>query len=154
MGAQVASIAAGAVAAVFPLDLTLVNGFATRFASLFREYAIVGASIEIRLNNTAVTAGIIEAFIDEETNAAPTANDAANRPRLDMTVGPIFEPRAYRMKWKPRDILDLDYVATGTTFTPAWLKVFGSVANTFTTATTTGQVIVTGTLAFCFRGYV
>ena len=151
---QVATIVAGAVAAVIPIDLTIVNAWATRFATLFREYAICGAHFEIRPNNIANTAGIVKVFIDEQSAAAPTAADAVDRPSLDVTCGPIFEPRAYRLGWKPADILDLDYVSTATTFTPAWLKVLATVANTFTSAATTGQVLVTGTFACQFRGYV
>lgn len=150
---QVATLTAGAVAASVSLDTTLVANWATRFASLFREYAIVGAALELRPNNIAVTAGLIAAFIDEETATAPTQSDMQDRPKLDMTCGPLFVPRAYRIQWSPRDILDLDFVSTGTNFTPAWLKVFSSVAATYTTNTTTGQVLITGTLALEFRGY-
>lgn len=153
IGPQAAAIAAGALAASVALDTALIPGWATRFASLFREYAIVGASIEVRLNNVATTSGLVAAFLDEQSSAAPVAADMQDRPKLDMTCGPLFVPRAYRIKWKPRDLLDLDFVATGTNFTPVWLKLFASVANTYTNAATTGQVLVTGTLAFVFRGY-
>jgi hypothetical protein len=151
---QIATIAAGATATVIPLDTTAVNGWAGRFAATFREYAIVGAALELRLNNVATTAGLVLAFLDEVSNAAPTATMALDRARLDMTCGPLFVPKAYRMKWVPRDLLDLDYTAIGTNFTPVWLKLFSSVADTQTNVATTGQVLVTGTLALTFRGYI
>jgi len=147
-------IVAGALATSIGLDITRVNAWATRFAGTFREYAIVGARLELRMNNVAVTAGILAAFLDEETAAAPTATQALNRPRLDVTVGPVFEPRAYHLDWKPADILDLDFVDTGTTFTPVWLKLYTDQTNFGTTASTSGQVIITGSLALEFRGYV
>jgi len=149
-----ATIAAGATALSLPLDLTQVFNFALRFATLFREYAIVGARLEIRPQNVSPAGGIIAAFLDEQSAAAPTGPDAVNRPRLDMTAAPLTVPKAYHIDWKPRDILDLDYVSTATTFTPVWLKIYTDTANFFAPAAMTGQVIVTGTLAFQFRGYV
>jgi len=153
MHQKIVNIVAGACAGVVPLDLTSINNW-SRFQNLFREYAIVGARLEVRLNNVSTTAGIVTAFIDEQTSTPPTNQDALNRPRLDMLCGPLFVPRAYRLSWMPRDILDLDYTNVATTFTPAWLKVFTNVADLNTNAATTGQVIVTGTLALEFRGYL
>jgi hypothetical protein len=154
IGQVTSLITAGGAAASVPLDLTQIPSFSTRFASLFREYAIVGARLELRLNNTLNNAGLVCGYLDEQSSAAPTANECASRPRLDMLLTQQFQPGSYRMSWKPRDLLDLDFVNTATTFTPVWLKIFTNVANFGTTASTTGQVIVTGTLALVFRGYV
>jgi len=148
------AIVAGATALVSPIDLTQVFNFAARFATLFREYAIVGARLEIRPQNISPAGGLIAAFLDEQSSAAPTGPNAVNRPRLDMTAGPLTVPRAYHLDWKPRDLLDLDYVSTATTFTPVWLKIYTDSANFFTPAAMTGQVLITGTIAFQFRGYV
>lgn len=148
------AIVAGVCASSVALDTTVIQDWATRFAAVFREYAIVGARLELRMNNVAVTSGMAAAFLDEQSAAAPTPSNALNRPRLDMIVGPLFVPRAYRLDWTPRDILDLDYVAVGTNFTPVWLKVITDNGNFGTQNTTTGSIIVTGSLALSFRGYV
>jgi len=150
---QVVTLVAGAVAASIPLDTTILALFA-KLGAAFREYAIVGARLEIRPNNFANTAGLGLAVIDETAAAAPIASDAKDRPHLDMLCAPVFVPGGYHVSWTPRDILDLDYNSTGTNFTPAWLKIFASVADTYTVATTTGQFLVTGALALTFRGYV
>lgn len=150
---QVVSLVAGAVAASIPLDTTILSLF-SKLGAAFREYAIVGARLELRMNNIATTAGLVIAFIDEDSSGAPSASDAKDRPKLDLLCAPTFVPGGYHISWTPRDLLDLDYVSTGTNFTPAWLKIFASVADTFTTSSTTGQVLVTGALALTFRGYV
>lgn len=150
---QKASIVAGVLATAIPLDTTVMALFG-KLGAAFREYAIVGSRLEIRINNATVTAGIVMCYLDETTAAVPTASDAKDRPRLDVLVSPQFTQGSYRMGWTPRDLLDLDYVSTGTNFTPVWLKLFASVADTFTTATTAADVIVTGTMALEFRGYV
>lgn len=148
-----ASLVAGAVAASIALDTTVMSLFG-KLGAAFREYAIVGARLEIRPNNFAVTAGIAKAYLDETSSAVPTASDAKDRPCVDMLCAPIFQPGGYHVMWTPRDLLDLDYVSTGTNFTPVYLKIFASVADTFTQATTTGDFIVTGAIALTFRGYV
>ena len=151
---QTVAIAAGSLSAVIPMDVTTVRNWSSRFAAIFREYAIVGARLEVRCQNVSPAAGLVAAYIEEQSAVAPTANEAADRPRLDMVAGPLTVPRAYRINWKPQDLLDLDFIPVGTTFTPAWLKLFTNTADFGTTAGTTGQVIVTGSLAMEFRGYL
>lgn len=149
-----ATIAAGATSLSVAIDPNAVFAFSTRFASLFREYAILGARLELRPQNISPAGGVCAAFLDEQVAAAPTGPQAVNRPRLDMTLAPLTVPKAYHLDWTPRDLLDLDYVSTATTFTPVWLKIYTDTPNFFTPASTTGQILVTGTIAFQFRGYV
>lgn len=148
------SVATGALASNYSISTGSIAAFATRFASLFREYCIVGCRFEVRISVTANASGILAVWIDEDSNATPTAAQAANRARLD--VGLVANPvdRVYRIDWKPLDYLDLDWTDGGTNTTPAFLKLYTDVANFGTTATTTAQVLVTGTVALCFRGYV
>lgn len=153
IGLESVTIGAGSIAGSIALDLTAVDAFSTRFASLFNEYAIVGARLEIRPNAIVNPSGICAVWLDEETAAAPNGTQSANRARLDIAVANLSDVKPYRIDWLPRDILDLDFVSTATTFTPVWLKIFSSPAATLTTATTTGQILVTGSLAFEFRGY-
>lgn len=148
------SIAAGALASVVPIDTTVIQNWVSRFQTLFREYAICGARLEIRMNNVVINSGLVCAYLDEQTSGAPTAAEAEGRGRLDILCAQQFQPGSYTIDWKPRDILDLDYTNVGTVFTPVWLKLFASNAATGTQATTTGQVVITGTVAFTFRGYL
>lgn len=148
----VQTIAAGALAAVIPIDTTAVTNW-VEFAALFKEYAIVGARLELRPNAMATTSGYSAAYLDETSNAAPTASSTLQNARVDMLNAPVFRPGGYHITWTPRDILDLDYVATGTNFTPVYLKLFTDVANFGSNVATTGQWIITGSVAFEFRGY-
>ena len=150
----IGTISAGGVAGSFPLDLTAVQNWAARFGSLFREYAICGARLEVRVQGVSPAQGIVVAYIDEQSAASPTAAEALQRPRLDMIAGPLTVPKSYHLDWTPRDILDLDYVSTATTFTPAWVKIYTDVASFGASAGMTGQVLITGSLALEFRGYL
>lgn len=147
------TVAAGSVAASGALDLTTVTNWSTRFASLFREYCIVGARVEVRLCVSTTAQGVVKIWIDEDSAAAPTANQANSRATLDVAIVANPDGRVYTMDWKPLDYLDLDWTDTGTTVTSAYLKAFGSTA-TGLAAGTTAIMTVTGTLAVCFRGYV
>ncbi len=146
-------IAAGAVAVSVALNFSLINAWSTRIATLFREYAIVGAKLEVRINNIANPAGILAVFMEEETNAVPTATRALSRPRLDVLICQQTVPGAYTITWTPRDILDLDYVDVATSFNPVYLNLYTDVANMGTLNTTTAEIIVTGALALEFRGF-
>lgn len=151
---QILSIVAGSLAGVVPIDVSRVTNFVSRFGAVFKEYAIVGCSLELRPNNIAVTSGMTGAYIDEQSNSAPTANGLNDVPRLDMINAPLLQVKPYRLDWRPADLLDLDFVSTSATFTPAWLKLYTDTANFGTSASTSGQWIITGALALEFRGYV
>jgi hypothetical protein len=146
------SIVAGNMATSYPMNLTLIKDFATRFGALFDEYAIVGADFEVRMSNVVNPQGIAYGLIDEKTSAVPNAS-AANSSRLDMAVNNYDTSNHYHIQWKARDYLDLEWQDIGTTYTPAWLKFYASTAETGTNASTTANILITGTFAYCFRGY-
>jgi len=147
-------MAAGAISSVLSIDRSQISNFATRFGALFDEYCIVGMKLEVRLNTVGNPSGLMAVYLDEKSSAAPTGAPANGANRLDMAVVSTESPSRYEIDWKARDYTDLAWTATTTTVTPVYVKFFSSVATTATTATTTCNVLVTGTLACCFRGYV
>lgn len=149
----VLAISAGALTAAIPVDFNMISGWATRFQSLFREYVILGAKLEIRPNNMTVTSGATLLYWDEASSSAPSLAEALNRPRLDMLNAPLFDRTPYYTSWVPRDIEDYDYLPTGSAFSPVSIKVYTD-ASLGTNGSTTGQFIITGTLALQFRGYI
>lgn len=146
------SVAAGALASYLSVNYSLIANW-TNIASVFRSYAIVGFNFEVRVNNVVNPAGVVCLWIDEEAGSVGTSAEALRRPRLDVLLTQQTVPGSYLLKWTPRDILDLDYTASGTSFSPCYVKVYTDVANFGTTASTTGDVIITGSLAMEFRGY-
>lgn len=152
---QPLTITAGALAVSVAVTNAIIQAWSTRFAALFREYCIVGARLEIRqINATTLPQGVLLAYIDEDSSANPTFSSSANRARLDMALVSNPVDRVYMLNWKPLDYLDLDWTSVGTNTTPAFLKLYTDTANCGTAATTALQIMVTGTLALCFRGYV
>lgn len=152
---MIVPIVAGAAATSLLIDQSKVSNFVTRFGGLFKEYAIVGARFELRMNNVVQGAGVMGVYLDETSPTVPSAASTLDSARVDVLISPQFSAGgSYRIDWTPRDILDLDYVSTGTVFTPIFLKAFTNTANFNTLAATTGDLLVTGALAFTFRGFV
>jgi len=151
-----ASVVAGNIAQTINIDNTLVPNFATRFGATFKEFAIVGARFEIRVYTTAVPQGIVLAFIDEDSNAAPTTT-SVNYAHADVPlVGTSVDDRGslHIVSWVARSYADLTWDGIGTSGVVAYLKLWASPATTGTQATTTAVLSVTGSLAVCFRGYI
>lgn len=145
-------IVTGQSSAVYPLDTNLIRAWATRFGALFDEYAIVGFSGEVRLSNVVNPAGVLFCLIDEKS-ASPLGPAAANSARLDIAVNNYDTSNHYRINWVARDYLDLEWQDIANNYIPAWLKFYASPSETGTTASTTASILITGTLALCFRGY-
>lgn len=147
------SVAAGALAASQPIDTTLIQSFSTRFATLFREYCIVGATIELRQNVGANPTGIAKFWVDEDSNATPTAAQANSRATIDIPILSTPVGKVYKIMWKPLDYLDLDWEDVGTNTQPAFLKAFTSTA-TGVSVTTTASFSYNVILSVDFRGYI
>jgi hypothetical protein len=150
---QKLGIAAGATTTSTVIDKTMIQDWATRFQTLFDEYCLVGADIEIRLSNFVSAQGVILFYLEEKSSAAATLASAMASPHLDVLVSATESPSRYRIKWVAQDLTDLAWSDTSTTVTPVYLKQFASNAGTGTGAATTFDVIISGTLAFEFRGY-
>lgn len=157
IGISTIGIAAGAVAQVLNIDTSQVPNWATRFGATFKEFAIVGARFELRVTEvTAAPQGMLLAYIDENSNAAPTAT-AVNYAHAEIplvntsadTTGSI-----HKVEWVARSYADLTWDGIGTSGVVGYLKIFGNAANTGLSASTAGVVTVSGAFAVCFRGYI
>jgi hypothetical protein len=153
LGLSKVSIVAGALATAINIDETLIPSFNTRFASTFRECAILGARIELRMTNVANPTGLVIVFLNEKTSASPVASEAQDAPHLDMLVSSTESPTRHLLDWKARDLLDLEWSAIASVATPVTLKLFASVATTLTAAGTTADILISGAMQIGFRGW-
>jgi hypothetical protein len=150
------AVAAGAIAGVVNIDTSLVRAWATRFQTLFREFAIVGVRFEIRVTSTAAGQGLVLVFVDETSNAAPTAA-ALDFAHVEVPLVASNVDSAgslHKLEWVAKSFADLTWVSTATAGTVAYLKVFASNADTGTAAGTAANIMITGAIAVAFRGYV
>jgi hypothetical protein len=153
LGLSKVSLVAGACATAINIDETLIPSFNTRFASTFRECAIVGARIELRLANVVNGTGLIFAFLNEKQSASPVSSEAQDAPHLDMLVSATESPSKYNLDWKARDLLDIGWSPIASVATPVTLKLYASVATTLTGSTTTADILISGAMQIAFRGW-
>jgi hypothetical protein len=153
LGLTKVSLVAGACATAVNIDETLVPSFNTRFASTFREACILGARLEIRVTNVVNPAGLAFVFLNEKTFASPVSSEAQDAPHIDVLISANESPSRHMIDWLARDLLDIGWSPIATVATPVAVKVFASVATTLTTATTTADVLISGAIQMCFRGW-
>jgi hypothetical protein len=151
---QFAGVAAGGLTTIVPIDGTIIYNFASRFANVFKEACVVGAKFELRMNNVVNPAGMVVAYIDEQSSAAPTTSTALDAPHLEALISQTESPSRHTIEWVPESPLDLSWEPSGAIPTPAWLKLWTNVTNGGTTATTTATVQITGAIRIASRGYM
>jgi len=150
------ALTTGAIAAVLNIDTSLIRSWSSRLQTLFQEFAIVGARFEIRVASSAAQQGMVLAYIDELSNSTPTASHAVNRPHCEI---PLVSTNVdstgslHRVEWVARSYADLTWDDVSTTGVVAYLKLFASVADTGTQAGTAADIMITGALSMCFRGF-
>jgi hypothetical protein len=150
------SFTAGSLAEVFSIDNTAIPNFATRFGATFKEFAIVGARLELRLTSATTPQGVLLAYIDELSNASPTATSVDYAHAEVPVVGSVVDSTGsiHKISWMAKSYADLTWDPIGTAGTVAYLKIFGNVANTGLNAATAGALMITGAYSVCFRGYI
>jgi len=152
---QIVSVVAGVCTSVVAINNGIMTNFNAKFGNVFNEYSIVGLILEIRVGSVSAPSGLAYAYISETSSAAATLNEGSELPHidLDIVVPSGNKEEVHLLKWKPTNLLDLDWTAVGTTVTPLWLKFFTSVAGTGTLVGTAAQILITGSMALSFRGY-
>lgn len=151
---QFFGIAAGGLTSVLALDVTNLCQNWASLAGAYAEFCLLGARLELRLNNVVTPSGLIVAYVDERSNAAPTISAAASQDHLEMLVSNTESPSRHLIDWKPSQLFELDMTQTSSTAINSWLKIFASTASTGTAAGTTGQVSVTGAVCVRFQGWI
>jgi hypothetical protein len=145
------TVTTGVVAQSSVISSSSVQGFATRFGSTFDEYRIVGADVEIRAL-TSGASGVSRHFFDEKSSAAPSLADGEERLGTTLPNASSNPASVRTMRWRARDLLDLEYTAIGTATTPVYFKTYTDTANFGSPTTVTPLWLGTALIHFEFRG--
>lgn len=122
----VSANATGDITSSVAVDTTAILNFGLRFGSTFEEYRVLGVDIKIR--PVALTAGLTSMWFDEKSGAIPTSAEAFEKTH-DLVPNTNASSNTFRvMRWRARDLLDLQYLPIGTVFTPVWFKLLTSTA--------------------------
>lgn len=142
--------ATGVNSTAFQIAFGDILGFATRFGSTFDEYRILGANV--RVQATAVSTGLTKFFFDEKSTSAPTANESQERVGVLLDNNSSNSKSSTMMRWRARDLLDLQYTAIASSVTPCTFKIYTDAVNWAAPVSATNLFIVTIDIMFEFRG--
>lgn len=143
------TVTTGLIASAIGIDVSHVTDFGTRFNSTFDEYRILRARVNIIPIFT--NSGVSKFWFDEKSTASPTLKESQERQVL--TIPNTNGSRSRQtMNWRARDLLDLEYTATGTAVTPVTFKVYTDGTNYGAPATAQVCWLIEFWLTFEFRG--
>lgn len=141
---------AGTIADVYPLDSTKIVSFSSRFGQTFDEYRILRAVVNVRAIST--VAGLSVFFFNEKSATAPGGADASERNATLVSNNSANPRSAFSLRWFARDLLDLQYSAIGTNYTPVYFKTFTDAGTYGTTAAVNNLWLVETVFTVEFRG--
>jgi len=116
------TVTTGVIASNIGVDVANIVGFSSRFGSTFDEYRILG--VDVKVTPVSASQGVTKFWFDEKNQSAPTLNEAEERYCIPLP-NTNASPKAARVfRWRARDLLDLEYTAIGTSFSPVCFKLY------------------------------
>lgn len=144
------TVTTGLISQVIGSDpLTYVPDFNLRLAATFDTFRVVGVDYHIR--PLTVSTGLTAFMMDENDNTAPVADESAGRvgKRLPNTNS---GQKLVVMRWRVKEMQDLDWRSTANSYDPVYLKVYTSTALWGAPAVATALWVVQPVLYVEFRG--
>lgn len=127
-----------------------VQGWATRFQSLWKEYRVVKYEAEVCLFSS-TNPGLIKTWVGT-TSGVPTSSDALDALAIKFNASAV--EKRHILTWVPSDPADLAFTLTSGSANPAYYKLYTDAGN-FGAPTT---VTILGTVSYKywvqFREYV
>jgi len=121
------TITTGVISALAAVGTGAITSFAARFGSTFDEYRVLGANLKI--TPVAASTGVSKLWFDEKSNAAASLVDSQERNALALANTNAMSKSQAVMKWRARDLLDLQYTPIATATTPVYWKLYTDTAN-------------------------
>jgi len=144
-------VTTGVLTAVYNIQISDIAGFSARFASTFDEYRILGVDIRVRPVNA--SSGVSVMFFDEKNTTAPTLLQAQERTINLYSNSNASSRTMILMKWRAKDLIDLQYTDTNTTTViPVSFKIYSDSANYAAPIVATPLWLVEPTFYVEFRG--
>lgn len=144
------TVTTGVIASAISISGASVQNFPTRFGSTFDEFRLLKAVVRIRPLATA--SGLTRFWFDEKSSSVPAANEAEERYTKSLVNTQNNSQSCCSMTWQARDLLDLEFVAIGSSFTPLYFKTYTDVANLGGPQAATALWIIEPMITLEFRG--
>jgi hypothetical protein len=144
------TVTTGVIASAIQLSWSQITGFTTRFGSTFDEYRILGT--DVRITPVSASSGVSKMWFDEKTTSAPTANEAKERTSVPLANTSAMSSSRKTMRWRARDLLDLQYTPISTPAVPVTFKVYTDSATWGAPIAVTNLWLVEPVFTIEFRG--
>jgi len=144
------TVTTGVIQATYAVSTAAILGFASRFGNAFDEYRILGA--ELRITPATASTGVSKTWFDEKATGVPTSNEAQERTNLPLANTNAMSKSQRVMRWRARDLLDLQYTPIGTVIQPVTWKLYTDAANWAAPVTATTLFIIESVLTIEMRG--
>lgn len=131
----IASGAGGLIQVVYPISITNIGGFTSRFGSTFDEYRILKCTMNVS-PVSATSSGVTKAWYDEKSIALPTLVESQQRLTVNLPNFAGNSKSTRNFVWKASDPLDFEFTAIGTAVNAASFKLYSDLVNYGTPATT------------------
>lgn len=131
------TISAGGIASATTLDASVKISNFSNWAAVFKQYVILGIRIVTtiaKLDYTNSPQGQVWVRVDEDNAVGSGALVRAEKGVLDLAAFQDSETNSVITTWEPRSSEDLAWAATGTGYTPCYLKTYADPTNTLTSA--------------------
>jgi hypothetical protein len=115
------TVTTGLITFSYPISISEIYSFATRFGSTFVEYRIVRARFRIRMFSS-TNPGVLQLWFDEQSSGTPTLAEAYER-YIDVLSASAVDTQPL-LRWVCADPLDLEYRPIGTSYTPCTFKMY------------------------------
>jgi len=134
-----------------PIAGFVLNGWATRYATLFREYRIL--KVFFRIKALAANTGETRVTIDDRNNTTPTLALMEDQGYVTVENAVGAKDTCFA-EWVNNDISEAGFSLTSASMTPCYLKIYTDNASLNTPANNTTKFTVKATYHFCFKGRV
>lgn len=144
------TVTSGLISSSLTLSQSNIQGFLSRFGSTFDEYRILGA--DVRITPISASSGVSKMWFDEKVATAPSANEPNQRTSVPFANTNAQSQSQKIMRWRARDLLDLEYTTITTVSTPVYFKVYTDAASWGAPITATDLWLVEPVYIIEFRG--
>jgi len=149
------ALSSGGISAYTAVAGALIPNFVANWGNVFAQFTILGARFEARV--TVVSSGqglVLLGFSDESTGSA-VGSALAYLPHIELPIPAtlVNQPSVQRLNWLCREPNDLTFYPTTNAQASTSVQVYAATATTFTGASTSCTIVLTGTLRICFQGY-
>jgi hypothetical protein len=155
MTATSLALSSGALSTYVNVAGALIPNFVANWGNVFSMFTILGARLEARVTVCASGQGLVLLGFSDESVGSAVGSALAYLPHIELPIPAslVNQPEVQRLDWLCRTPNDLQFYATSNAEASTSIQAYAATATTFTGASTSATIVITGTLRVCFQGY-